>query len=147
MDVDCCRNVRISNCYVNSPWTMHLSEADHALDPPSRPSSSPSPMLRQRLLGRRHASRRHLQEVCAGCSGVSHTGRIKFGTESDGGFRNITISNCVFEVPGTGLESVDGAILEDITVTNISMRDIASAPIFLRLGNRMRAPEGVRSAL
>ena len=22
MDVDCCRNVRISNCYVNSPWTM-----------------------------------------------------------------------------------------------------------------------------
>jgi hypothetical protein len=37
---------------------------------------------------------------------------------------------------------VDGAILEDITVTNISMRDIASAPIFLRLGNRMRAPEG-----
>jgi len=25
------------------------------------------------------------------------TGRIKFGTESNGGFRNITISNCTFE--------------------------------------------------
>ena len=24
------------------------------------------------------------------------TGRIKFGTESNGGFKNITISNCVF---------------------------------------------------
>jgi len=25
------------------------------------------------------------------------TGRIKLGTESNGGFRNITISNCVFD--------------------------------------------------
>ena len=73
---------------------------------------------------------------------VPHTGRIKFGTESNGGFRNITISNCVFEgCQGLALETVDGALLEDITVTNISMRDIVSAPIFLRLGNRMRAPE------
>jgi hypothetical protein len=36
---------------------------------------------------------------------------------------------------------VDGAILEDVTVTNISMRDIISAPIFMRLGNRMRGPD------
>jgi hypothetical protein len=74
---------------------------------------------------------------------VPHTGRIKFGTESNGGFRNITISNCVFEgCQGLALETVDGALLEDVTVTNISMRDIMSAPIFLRLGRRMRAPEG-----
>jgi hypothetical protein len=73
---------------------------------------------------------------------VPHTGRIKFGTESNGGFRNITISNCVFEgCQGLAMESVDGAILEDVTVTNISMRDIISAPIFLRLGNRMRGPD------
>src|SRR4029079_16883773 len=38
--------------------------------------------------------------------------------------------------------TVDGALLEDVTVSNISMRDIISAPIFLRLGRRMRAPEG-----
>jgi polygalacturonase len=74
---------------------------------------------------------------------VPHTGRIKFGTESDGGFRNITISNCVFEgCQGLALETVDGALLEDVTVTNISMRDIMSAPIFMRLGRRMRTPEG-----
>jgi len=74
---------------------------------------------------------------------VPHTGRIKFGTESNGGFRNITISNCVFEgCQGLALESVDGALLEDVTVTGISMRDIVSAPIFLRLGSRLRAPEG-----
>lgn len=28
---------------------------------------------------------------------VPRTGRIKLGTESNGGFKNITISNCVFE--------------------------------------------------
>jgi hypothetical protein len=49
----------------------------------------------------------------------------------------------VFEgCQGLALETVDGALLEDITVTNISMRDIISAPIFLRLGRRMRAPDG-----
>ena len=74
---------------------------------------------------------------------VPRNGRIKFGTESNGGFRNITISNCVFEnCRGIALESVDGAILEDISITNITMRDIVNVPFFLRLGSRMRGPEG-----
>jgi polygalacturonase len=38
---------------------------------------------------------------------------------------------------------VDGALLEDVTITNISMRDIISAPIFLRLGSRMRGPKEI----
>jgi polygalacturonase len=71
------------------------------------------------------------------------TGRIKFGTESNGGFRNITISNCTFEFcRGLALETVDGGILEDITITNVTMRDIQGAPFFLRIGSRMRGPEG-----
>ena len=74
---------------------------------------------------------------------IPRNGRIKFGTESNGGFRNITISNCVFDsCQGLALESVDGALLEDITITNISMRDIVNMPIFLRLGSRMRGPAG-----
>jgi polygalacturonase len=72
------------------------------------------------------------------------TGRIKLGTESNGGFRNIAISNCTFErCRGLALETVDGALLEDVVITNITMRDIVNSPIFLRLGSRMRAPEGV----
>jgi polygalacturonase len=71
------------------------------------------------------------------------TGRIKLGTESEGGFKNIAISNVVFvRCRGLALETVDGADLEDVTVTNITMRDIVSSPIFLRLGSRMRAPQG-----
>ena len=53
------------------------------------------------------------------------TGRIKFGTESNGGFRNIAISNCVFTYcRGLALETVDGGLLEDVTITNITMRDV-----------------------
>jgi hypothetical protein len=41
------------------------------------------------------------------------------------------------------LETVDGGPLEDVTITNIAMRDIVNAPIYLRLGARMRGPQGV----
>lgn len=72
----------------------------------------------------------------------SPTGRIKFGTESNGGFKNITISNCVFDYSrGFALESVDGGMLEDVTITNITMRDIVNPPFFIRLGNRARGPK------
>jgi len=144
MDIDSCRNVRVSNCFVNSPWDDGIClKSDHALG-----SSKPCEFVTITNC------------YVAGCfeegtlldatykkfgpeTRVPHTGRIKFGTESDGGFRNITISNCVFEgCQGLAMETVDGALLEDVTVTNISMRDIISAPIFLRLGARMRAPEG-----
>jgi polygalacturonase len=66
------------------------------------------------------------------------------GTESNGGFKNVTISNCVFDYSrGLALETVDGALLEDVTITNITMRDIVNAPIFIRLGARMRGPDTI----
>jgi hypothetical protein len=40
------------------------------------------------------------------------------------------------------LETVDGGLLEDITISNITMREITNAPLFLRLGSRMRGPAG-----
>jgi polygalacturonase len=144
MDVDCCRNVRISNCAVNSPWDDGIClKSSYGLG-----WAKPTEFVtitncyvtgcfeEGTLLDgtyKRFAPGEH----------VPYTGRIKFGTESNGGFRNITVSNCVFEgCRGLALESVDGALLEDVTVTNISMRDITDAPIFLRLGSRMRGPAG-----
>jgi polygalacturonase len=48
----------------------------------------------------------------------------------------------VFEgCQGYALESVDGALLEDITITNTTMRDLVSGPIFMRLGARLRGPK------
>jgi len=71
------------------------------------------------------------------------TGRIKLGTESNGGFRNISISDCVFERSrGLAIETVDGGVIEDINVFNITMRNVSSSPLFIRLGNRARGPAG-----
>jgi polygalacturonase len=71
-----------------------------------------------------------------------NTGRIKFGTESNGGFKNITVSNCVFEgCRGLAIEAVDGAICEDLTIVGITMRELKNSPMFLRLGARMRGPK------
>jgi hypothetical protein len=65
---------------------------------------------------------------------------IKFGTESVGGFENVTISNCVIidtKRSGIALESVDGAIMKNITISNIVMKNVHN-PLFIRLGKRMR---------
>jgi hypothetical protein len=76
------------------------------------------------------------------------TGRIKFGTESNGGLKNIAISNCVFDRSrGLALETVDGGPVEDVAITNIVMRDVSSSPLFLRLGNRARGPDGTPVAV
>ena len=42
---------------------------------------------------------------------------------------------------GLALETVDGGLLEDVTISNITMRNITNCPFFLRLGRRMRGPE------
>jgi hypothetical protein len=71
------------------------------------------------------------------------TGRIKLGTESNGGFRNIIIANCTFERSrGLALETVDGGTIEDVIVTGLTMREVTNSPIFIRLGNRARGPAG-----
>jgi len=141
MDIDCCRNVRISNCYVNSPADDGIClKADHAL---GTSKVTEFVTITNCYVSGCWEQGTLLDGTYKKSARGGGTGRIKFGTESDGGFRNITISNCVFEgCQGLALETVDGALLEDITVTNISMRDIISAPIFLRLGRRMRAPDG-----
>jgi polygalacturonase len=65
---------------------------------------------------------------------------LKMGTESNGGFEDIAISNCVIHdtgYSGIAVEMVDGGALDRVTISNITMRDV-KAPIFVRLGNRAR---------
>ena len=144
IDIDCCRNVRVSNCSVNSPWddgiclksSFGLGYA-RATEMVTITNCFVSGFLEGSLLD---ATYKRVPPR----ENVRPTGRIKFGTESNGGFKNITISNCVFDYcRGLALETVDGGLLEDVTITNITMREITNSPIFLRLGSRMRGPEGV----
>jgi polygalacturonase len=146
MDIDCCRNVRVSNCTVNSPMDDGICpKSSYALG--YNRSTDNVTITNCFVTG--------IYQIGTVLDGtfkkyppearVFRTGRIKCGTESNGGFRNIAISNCVFEgCQGLALESVDGALLEDISITNITMRDIITAPIFLRLGARLRGPAGTK---
>ncbi len=145
-DIDCCRHVHISNCSVNSPFddaivlksSYALGFARFTEDVTITNCSVSGFDIGTFLNGtykRDNAGKVPDRGVV--------TGRIKFGTESNGGFRNITISNCTFEFcRGLALETVDGGILEDISISNITMRDVMGAPFFLRLGSRMRGPAG-----
>ena len=143
MDLDCCKNVHVSNCTVNSPW-------DDGICPKS-----------SYALGYARATENVTITGCtvSGCyelgtvldgsykkfpgeSKVYRTGRIKCGTESNGGFKNIAISNCVFDgCSSLTLESEDGALCEDIVISNITMRDLVYGPLFFRLGGRLRGPK------
>jgi polygalacturonase len=144
MDIDCCQNVRVSNCTVNSPWDDGICpKSSYALGY-ARPTRNVTITncwvtgwyeLGTILDGT-------FKKFEPGSRRAFGTGRIKCGTESNGGFMNMTISNCVFEgCLGYALESVDGALLEDIAITNTTMRDLGSGPIFMRLGARLRGPK------
>jgi hypothetical protein len=146
MDIDCCSNVRISNCAINSPWDDAIClKSSFALGyaKPTQNVTITNCQVSGYDLGTFYNGTYGRKEWNRVPDHEGPTGRIKFGTESNGGFKNITISNCVFEFcRGLALETVDGGLLEDIAITNITMRDVTNSPIFLRLGARMRGPEG-----
>lgn len=93
------------------------------------------------------------------CIISSNCNAIKLGTASEGGFKNIAISNCIIKRPsqndyfdykkytvpgvtenytnnsGVALEMVDGGILEQVVIDNITMYNTLT-PIFIRYGKR-----------
>ncbi len=125
IDLDCCRRVVMSDC---------LGDTDD--DGITIKSTAPRPS-------------EHI--AISNCVVSSHCNAIKMGTESVGGFRNIAISNCVVTpsrnaevvygvrdgISGIALEVVDGGVMENITISNITI-DRVGTPIFIRLGNRGR---------
>ncbi len=141
-DIDCCRNVRVSNCTVNSPW-------DDAICPKSSFALGYARSTDNVTIADCFVSGTYvLGSVVDGSwkkwpdGPHARNGRIKCGTESNGGFRNITITGCVCEgSKGISLETSDGAYLEDIAISNITLRDTVDAPLFLRLNRRNRGPK------
>jgi polygalacturonase len=145
IDIDSCRNVRISNTSVNSPYDDAIVlKGSHAL---GVARSTENVTITNCLVSGYDIGSlldaTYKRTVTRAPDRDGPTGRIKIGTESEGDFRNITISNVVFDRSrGLALESVDGSHIEDVSVSNITMREISNAPFFIRLGSRMRAPEG-----
>jgi polygalacturonase len=139
IDFDCCQNVRVANCTINSPYDDGICpKASFGLGRvmPTENITIANCQVSGFDEGTLLDGTRQRKVMTNG-----GTGRIKLGTEANGGFRNITITNCVFEsCRGLALEEVDGGLLEDITISNLTMRDINNAPIYIRLGERLRGP-------
>ena len=125
IDIDCCRNLVISNCFGDS-------------DDDGITIKSTGGVPTENV-------------TISNCVISSFCNAIKMGTESSGGFKNITITNCVIRpssepdliygrregLAGIALEIVDGGALDGITISNIAISG-TTAPIFMRLGNRAR---------
>jgi polygalacturonase len=145
-DIDCCRNVRIADCSVNA-----LNDDGICLKSPDS-LGTPIRGCENITITGCQVSGYDTGTFFDGTYGQTQplapdrdgpTGRIKFGTGSAGGFKNITVSNCVFDrCRGLALEAVDGGTIENITITNIAMRNVSNAAIFLRIGNRGNGSAG-----
>ena len=136
IDIDCCKNFTVSNCRINSPIDDGLC------------------LKSSYALGKKVITENGTITNCQVSGFVEGTlldgtmqwkedgiGRIKLGTESNGGYRNISVSNCTFRsCRGLALEEVDGGIMENITISNIAMMDVALYPIFIVTGKRNRGP-------
>jgi parallel beta helix pectate lyase-like protein len=144
-DIDSCRNVRINDCTVNAiNDDAIVLKSSYALG--KLRSCENFTITGCQVSGYDPGSffdgtYKTTQEHAVDRDGP--TGRIKFGTESAGGLKNITIANCVFDRSrDLAFEAVDGGTIEGVTITNIAMRNICNAAIFLRIGNRARGPAG-----
>ena len=144
MDIDACQNVRITRCSVNSPWddgiclkaSYGLGALRHCDNITISDCYLAGSFDEGTLLD--GTFKRSAPAYRSG-----GTGRIKLGTESNGDFKNIAITNCVFDGSrGLALESVDGAHIEDVVISNITMRHVQNSPVFIRLGRRLRGPAG-----
>jgi polygalacturonase len=139
IDIDCCSNVRISNSTVNTPNDDGIVlKSSYALD---QAIATENVTIDNCMVSGYDLGSLVSGHYTGGSYGA--TGRIKFGTESNGGFKNVAISNIIFDhCRGLALETVDGAALQDVTISNVTMRSVQT-PIFLRLGARMRGPAGL----
>ncbi|HEY0623234.1 rhamnogalacturonidase [Sphingomonas sp.] len=145
IDLDCVRRARVRDCRVNTPNDDAIVlKSSHALgkavaceDVTIEDCTVSGYDLGTLLDG----TRGRTQQLAPDRDRV--TGRIKLGTESNGGFRNIVIRDCRFERSrGLAIETVDGGVIENVRVSGLVMREVTTAPLFLRLGDRRRGPAG-----
>jgi len=126
IDIDNCKNVQILSCNIDTDDDGICIKSTNSAD------------IVENL-------------VISNCVVASNCNAIKFGTETNGGFNNVSISNCTFHRPqlptiydrphralgGFAISTVDGAILQGITINNISMNGVMT-PLMIRLANRGR---------
>jgi polygalacturonase len=142
IDIDCCHNATVANCRINSPNDDGLClKSTYALNRVVLTENVT--IVKCQVSGFAEGS---LWDGTMQPSKLK-TGRIKFGTESTGGFRNCSVSNCTFRsCRGLALEEVDGGSMENITIDNLAMQDVFTYAIYLTIGKRDRTPNSTATS-
>jgi polygalacturonase len=129
IDIDGCQDVIVSDCHVDSSDDALCFKSEGGWDT--------------------------RDVVVTNCLLSSHATAFKLGTGSIGGFQRMTISNLVIKpsrapevrhqlkmkggLAGIDIMTVDGGIVEDILIENVTM-DSIETPLFVRLGGRLGTP-------
>ncbi|MBO6239226.1 MAG: right-handed parallel beta-helix repeat-containing protein [Bacteroidales bacterium] len=143
-DIDCCANVKITNCIVNSLNDDGIVlKSSYGL---GYPKATENVLIKNCTVSGYDPGTVYYgtygTTITAAPDRDGPTGRVKFGTESNGGFKYIRIENITFKrCRGLALETVDGALIENIKVRHLRMDDIWNSPIYIRIGDRMRGPK------
>ena len=139
IDIDCCKYITVSNTKVNTPNDDAIVlKSSYAL---KRPVLCEHILITNCIVtGYKLGTFLDGTYVPEKVNWVC--GRIKLGTESNGGYRNITISNCsCMWSSGLAFEEVDQGRMENIVVTNISLSHVHHYPIYITTGCRNRGPK------
>jgi len=131
---DCCNDVNIVDSYINSPKDDAITLKSNYSMGYARECNNVN-ISRCSVMGYEVGT--YLDGTKVYDPATQRCGRIKFGTESCGGFKNVTITDCNFEgCLGFMLGCVDGGTMENIYINNITMDPIFHPPICIRLGDR-----------
>ena len=139
IDIDCCKYFTVSNCKVNTPNDDAIVlKSSYAL---KRPVFCEHILITNCIVtGYKLGTFLDGTYVPEKVNWVC--GRIKLGTESNGGYRNVTISNCTcMWSSGLAFEEVDQGRMENIVVDNISLSHVHHYPIYITTGCRNRGPK------
>ncbi len=121
---DCCKNVVISDCNVIAGDDGIVLKTSYALN-----------------------EKKACENITiSNCVVSSRMCAIKFGTETNGDFRNISINNCAIYdtcLTGLALEIADGGVMDGVSVNNITMQNVGT-PFIIMLTDRANGPEGTK---
>lgn len=138
-DIDCCKYLTVSNCKINTPSDDALVlKSSYALKRPvlCEHIAVTNCVITGYKMGTLLDGTYVPEKVNWVC------GRFKLGTESNGGYRNIALSNCTFMYSsGLAFEEVDQGLMENVVVSNITMSHVHHYPIYITTGCRNRGPK------
>lgn len=142
-DVDCCQNVTVRSCVMNSLTDDGLvvkASYGAGIFMPSKNILVEDCVVSGYDAGSVLAGVYSRDKLIA-TDRCGPTGRVKLGTESTCGYDQVTVRRVHFQRSrGFALEAVDCSDLTNIIFEDCTMDNVSSSPIYIRAGERGRFP-------